>query len=91
MRTGSPASAFPSGVSGARWSHVSWPQQLPSFFHSRCHVPSSARNVEASIAPPSSSRHTSIWSPTTSNGPSGESATATPTHCTYGRKFVVVK
>ena len=69
---------------------MSSPQQLPSFFQSRYRVPSSSVKVDASIAPPSSSGHTSIASPATSNGPSGESAVATAMHCRVGSKFVVV-
>ena len=53
-------------------------------------MPSSSMNVEASIAPPSSSGQTSISSPTTSNGPSGEFAVATAMHWSVGSKFVVV-
>jgi hypothetical protein len=69
---------------------VSKPQQLPSFFQSRYCVPSSSVKVDASIAPPSSAGHTSISSPTISNGPSGESAVATAMHWNVGSKFVVV-
>ena len=54
---------------------------LPSFFHRMYRVPSVSTKLDASIAPPASSRQMSGSLPTGANGPPGESASAAPMHC----------
>src|SRR3954469_22748796 len=85
-----PASDRPSGASGCTQSRAGTPQQLPSFFQYRNALPSSATNGLGSMAPPSSTGHTSGPADTSTYGPSALSLVASEMHCLPDAASVVV-